>query len=297
MHIYTIALPETLNMLKKLNAIVNEFDDKFMICEIYTFLHEIINLYRIVDHQSFAPFNFSFISLPWNATVQKEFIDEFDELVGHNYFPTYVLGNHDQPRVATKLGEGSARTAALLQLTLRGIPFIYYGEELGMKNVEIPEEEAKDPMAVNMKGFNLGRDPERTPMQWDGSRFGGFSNTEPWLPLEKEFQERNVASEVKDKKSFLNLYKSVINLRKTRKSLAGGRLIPLDFKNPNVLGFLRQEADEETFILANFSEEEQEVELPEGKWKTILSTKMDVENRKENSLLRLRPAEGIILCN
>ena len=297
LHIYTIALPETLNMLKKLNAIVNEFDDKFMICEIYTFLHEIINLYRIVDHQSFAPFNFSFISLPWNATVQKEFIDEFDELVGHNYFPTYVLGNHDQPRVATKLGEGSARTAALLQLTLRGIPFIYYGEELGMKNVEIPEEEAKDPMAVNMKGFNLGRDPERTPMQWDGSRFGGFSNTEPWLPLEKEFQERNVASEVKDKKSFLNLYKSVINLRKTRKSLAGGRLIPLDFKNPNVLGFLRQEADEETFILANFSEEEQEVELPEGKWKTILSTKMDVENRKENSLLRLRPAEGIILCN
>ena len=79
--------------------------------------------------------------------------------------------------------------------------------------------------------------------------------------------------------------------------MAGGRLIPLDFKNPNVLGFLRQEADEETFILANFSEEEQEVELPEGKWKTILSTKMDVENRKENSLLRLRPAEGIILCN
>jgi len=295
-HIYTIALPETLNMLKTLNSVINEFDDRFMVCEIYTFLHEIVNLYKIVDHQSFVPFNFSFISLPWNAQEQKKFIDEFDELVGHDYFPTYVLGNHDQPRIVTKLGEDAARTAALLQLTLRGIPFIYYGEELGMRNVKVPEKKAKDPMAVNMKGFNFGRDPERTPMQWNASRFGGFSSVEPWLPLEKKFKERNVASEEEDKKSFLNLYKSVINLRKTRKSLAGGRLVPLDFKNPNVLGFLRQKADEKTLVLANFSEEKQIVELPKGSWKTILSTKLDVENRKEKGQVKLRPSEGIVLC-
>lgn len=194
LHIYTIALPETLNMFKKLNSVINEFDDRFMVCEIYTFLHEIVNLYKIVNHHSFVPFNFSFISLPWNAKEQKKFIDEFDERVGHDYSPTYVLGNHDQPRIATKLGKDFARTAALLQLTLRGIPFIYYGEELGMKNVKIPEEKARDPMAINMKGFNFGRDPERTPMQWDASRFGGFSSVEPWLPLEKEFKERKRAS-------------------------------------------------------------------------------------------------------
>lgn len=295
LHIYTIALPETLHMLKTLNSAINEFDDRFMVCEIYTFLHEIVNLYKIVGNKSFAPFNFSFISLPWNAMEQKKFIDEFDERVGYDYFPTYVLGNHDQPRIATKLGKGFARTAALLQLTLRGIPFIYYGEELGMKNVSIPEEKAKDPMAVNMKGFDFGRDPERTPMQWDTSKFGGFSNTEPWLPLEKEFKERSVDSEEKDKKSFLNLYKSVIHLRKTRKSLEQGKLIPLDFKNTNVLGFLRQEADEKTLILANFSEEEQIVELPKGNWKTILSTELDVENRQEKKQVLLHPSEGIIL--
>ena len=295
LHIYTIALPETLNMLKKLNNVVNEFDDRFMVCEIYTFLHEIVNLYKIVGHQSFAPFNFSFISLPWNATEQKKFIDEFDELVGQDYYPTYVLGNHDQSRIAAKLGEGSARTAALLQLTLRGVPFIYYGEELGMRDVEIPEEKARDPMAVNMKGFDFGRDPQRTPMQWDASRFGGFSDVEPWLPLEKEFKERNVASEEKDNKSFLNLYKSVIKLRKTRKSLEEGKLVPLDFKNPNVLGFVRKEKEEKTLILANFSQEEQIVELPKSSWRTVLSTKLDVENRKEKDQILLRPSEGIIL--
>lgn len=297
LHIYTIALPETLDMLKKLNKVINEFEDKFMVCEIYTFLHEIVNLYKIVDHQSFAPFNFSFISLPWNATDQKNFIYEFDERVGHDYFPTYVLGNHDQPRIATKLGERSARTAALLQLTLRGIPFIYYGEELGMRNVEIPEEQVKDPMAINMKRYDFGRDPERTPMQWDGSKYGGFSIVEPWLPLEQKYEERNVEAEKEDEKSFLNLYKSAIFLRKTRKSLAEGNLVPLDCNNINVLGFLRQKTEEKTLILANFSEESQTVELSEDSWKTILSTNMDIVNREEKGQVVLGPLEGIVLSN
>ncbi|KKQ38933.1 MAG: Alpha amylase, catalytic region [Candidatus Roizmanbacteria bacterium GW2011_GWA2_37_7] len=296
LHIYTLALPETLHMLKKFHSVINEFDDRFMVCEIYTFLQEIVNLYRIVDHQSFAPFNFSFLSLPWNAQEQKRFIDEFDEMIGDDFFPTYVLGNHDKPRIVTKLGEDAARTAALLQLTLRGIPFIYYGEELGMKNMDIPKEKMKDPMALNMKGFHFGRDPVRTPMQWDTTQYGGFSNVEPWLPIEKESAERNVASEEIDKESFLSLYKSILNLRKTRKSLTEGKYIPLECKNPHVLGFIRRGVDEETLILANFSEEIQGVELPTGDWKTILSTKLDVKNRKEQNRVNLRPFEGIVLC-
>ncbi|MEK7186155.1 MAG: alpha-amylase family glycosyl hydrolase [Patescibacteria group bacterium] len=295
LHIYTLALPETLNMLKKLNDVINEFEDRFMVCEIYTFLYEIVNLYQIVDHQSFVPFNFSFISLPWNAQQQKKFIDEFDEKVGEDYFPTYVLGNHDKPRIATKLGEKAARTAALLQLTFRGIPFIYYGEELGMENADVPVEKAKDPMAVNMKGLNFGRDPERSPMQWNTSKFGGFSSVEPWLPLGKEFKEKNVASEEKDKKSFLSLYKSLINLRKSRKSLSSGKQIPLDLKNLNVLGFIRREGEEKTLILANFSEDPQVVKLPKGNWTSLLSTHLDVEKREEKHQISLRSCEGIIL--
>ncbi len=294
-HIYTVALPETLNMLKTLNKVLNEFDDRFMVCEIYTFLNDMINLYKFVNNRNFAPFNFSFLSIPWNAEAQKKFVDEFDSLIGNNYFPTYVLGNHDQPRIATKLGMQDARTAALLQLTLRGIPFIYYGEEIGMQNVSIPPEKIKDPMAVNMKDFNFGRDPERSPMQWDSTKFGGFSGVEPWLPLEKMFKERNVLSEKVDKKSTLNLYKSLIEFRKTRKSLNEGKYIPLDFKNQNVFGFLRQKTNETTLVLVNFTKEKQIVELPKGYWMTILSTNMDIKQRKENRHIQLLPSEGVIL--
>ena len=294
LHIYTIALPETLSMLKKLSDVMDEFKDKFMVCEIYTFLHEIVNLYKIIDKKSFAPFNFSFIFIAWDAREQKKFIDEFDKLVGPNYFPTFVLGNHDQPRIATRVGENGARTAAMLQLTLRGIPFIYYGEELGLKNVVIPEEKVRDPMAVNLKGLNLGRDPVRTPMQWNESKFGGFSAVEPWLPLEKEYKERNVCTEEKDKKSFLNLYKSLIHLRKTRISLTTGKYIPLDFKNENILGFIRQKADEKTLVIVNFSDKVQKVRLPKGNWKTILSTDMSTNNNVETGKVELHSSEGII---
>ncbi len=296
-HIYTIALPETLQMLKKFNEVINEFDDRFMVCEIYTFLHEIANLYRIVDHRSFAPFNFSFISIPWNAMEQKKFLDEFDEVVGHDYFPTYVLGNHDQPRAATRLGEKGARTAALLQLTLRGIPFIYYGEELGMRSVEVPQEKARDPMAVNLKGLNFGRDPERTPMQWDTSAHAGFSKVEPWLPLEKDYREKNVESEDKDAKSFLSLYRKLIKLREELPGLSKGDYHSLDLQNQNVFGFIRQYKDEKVLILVNFAEDGEIVKLPKGGWKTILSTESNMENRKEKDHINLRPSEGVILTN
>ncbi|PIZ62376.1 alpha-amylase [Candidatus Roizmanbacteria bacterium CG_4_10_14_0_2_um_filter_39_13] len=295
LHIYTLALPETLQMLKKLHAVIDEYEDRFMVCEIYTFLKEIVNLYRIIDRQSFAPFNFSFLSLPWKAQDQKLFIDEFDEMIGDDYFPTYVLGSHDFPRIVSKLGENQARAAALLQLTLRGIPFIYYGEELGMKNRDIPKEKIKDPIALNTNGTAFGRDPVRTPMQWDNSKHAGFSDVEPWLPLENEFRSRNVATETKDKTSFLNLYKSILKLRNTRKSLTEGKYIPYASKNPDVLGFTRRSHAEETFILANFSTELQEVALPKGHWKILLSTRLDRVGEIKKSILTLQPSEAVIL--
>jgi alpha-glucosidase len=293
-HIYTIALPETLEMIKRLNNVVNEYEDRFMVCEIYTFLHEIVNLYNIIDHQSFAPFNFSLISHAWDAREQKKFIDEFDKLVGQDYFPTYVLGNHDQPRIYTRLGEAGARAAAMLQLTLRGIPFIYYGEELGMKNVNIPKEKIRDPMVKKPRVYNFGRDTVRTPMQWNGSKFGGFSKVEPWLPLEKGFTKKNVDLQENDKKSFLNLYKTLIRLRKTRESLSNGKYIPLDIKNENIMGFVRQKSREKTLILINFSKTFQEIQTPRGEWKEILNTNMNKNNRSGTGVITLQPSEGII---
>lgn len=274
---------------------MSEFDDRFMVCEIHSYNSEIIKLYKIVDNHGFAPFNFSFISIPWNASAQKRFLDEFDELVGINYFPTYVLGNHDQPRIATKLGDRAARSAALIRLTLRGTPFIYYGEELGMKNVQVPVEKVRDPMAVNMRNFNFGRDPERGPMQWNRKEFAGFSDSEPWLPLGKDYADKNVLSESKDSASFLNLYKKIIHARKSLKALYSGKYIPLDFEDQNIFGFIREFENEKALILVNFSEEGQMVQLPKGKWKIILSTYMDTREKvEENQInLRLRKASSL----
>ncbi|MBP9690507.1 DUF3459 domain-containing protein [Candidatus Woesebacteria bacterium] len=294
-HIYTVALPETLEMLKKLNGVVDLYEDRFMVCEIYTFLKEIVNLYRIIDHQGFAPFNFSFLSLPWNAQAHKQFIDEFDEMVGNEYVPTYVLGSHDFPRIVSKLGEKQARTAAVLQLTLRGIPFIYYGEELGMKNREIPKDKIKDPIALNTSGTAFGRDPVRTPMQWDTTQFAGFSGVEPWLPLETEFRSRNVAIEKQDSTSFLNLYTSLLKLRNTRASLTEGKYIPVAFSNPEIFGFFRRDAREETFVLANFSSAAQELELPQGSWTILFSTDSTKGHKNVKNTLTLKPFEAVVL--
>jgi len=295
LHIYTVALPETLEMLKKLHDVIDEYEDRFMVCEIYTFLKETVNLYHIVDRQSFAPFNFSFLSLPWIAQNHKRFIDEFDEMIGDNYFPTYVLGSHDFPRIVSKLGENQARTAALLQLTLRGIPFIYYGEELGMKNRDIPKEKVKDPIALHTPGTGFGRDPVRTPMQWDDSEYAGFSDAEPWLPLETEYRKRNVQTEKQNKTSFLNLYKSILKLRNTKTSLSNGKYIKYFCKNPDIFGYFRRNKLEETFILANFSKEAQETELPNSNWNILLSTGLDRVEKIEKSTLTLRPFEAVIL--
>lgn len=295
LHIYTSALPETLHMIKIFNGVMKEFDDTYMVCEIHTFTNEIIKLYKIVDHHGFAPFNFSFISLPWIASEQKKFLDEFDELVGSNYYPTYVLGNHDQPRIASKLGDKAARAAALLQLTLRGTPFIYYGEELGMKNVEVPAEKIRDPMAVNMKSLNFGRDPERGPMQWNKKVFAGFSDTEPWLPLEKDYTDKNVFSESRDPASFLNLYKKIIQTRKNSGALHSGIYVPVDFENPDIYGFIREFESQKVLILVNFSNEIQNIKLPAGKWDIILSTYMDTLEKIETDNIDLRPSEGLIL--
>ncbi len=296
-HIYTKGLPETLDMLKTFNDVINEFGDKFMVCEIYTDKDELVKIYKAVNHVGFAPLNFSFISIPWDARKQKDFLDEFDKLLGHNYFPTYVLGNHDQPRIASKLGDKSARAAGLLQLTLRGTPFIYYGEELGLKNIEVPVEKVRDPMALNMKDLAFGRDPERGPMQWNNKEFAGFSSSEPWLPIEKDYTSKNVDSEHTDPASFLNLYKKIIHLRKNLKSLQEGKYISLDFENENIVGFIRESENERALVLINFSSDEQSVKISDEKWEIILSTYMDVLKKVVDIEILLRPSEGIILTN
>ena len=102
-------------------------------------------------------------------------------------WPNWVLGNHDRPRVASRVGQDQARVAAMLLLTLRGTPTLYYGDEIGMHQVAIAPDQVRDPFEKNVPGIGVGRDGCRTPMQWDATPNAGFSTAQPWLPLADDF--------------------------------------------------------------------------------------------------------------
>src|SRR5574341_986768 len=109
-------------------------------------------------------------------------------------WPNWVLGNHDKPRIATRIGAAQARVAAMLLLTLRGTPTMYYGDEIGMHDVSISPDQVRDPFEKNVPGLGLGRDPARTPMQWCDEDSAGFTNGKPWLPVADDSKASNVAA-------------------------------------------------------------------------------------------------------
>src|SRR5690606_32988881 len=153
-------------------------------------------------------------------------------------WPNWVLGNHDKSRIKTRVGKEQARVAALLLLTLRGTPTMYYGDEIGMNDVSIPPELVQDPQEKNVPGIGVGRDPERTPMQWDDSENAGFTTGIPWLPLMKNYKEVNVDNEWNEPKSILSLYRKLIAFRNGEPALKVGDYTPV-YTEGNLLSYIR----------------------------------------------------------
>ena len=193
----------------------------------------------------------------------------------------------------------------MLLLTLRGTPTCYYGDELGMENVPIPLEMVQDPPAVNQPEIAhiVGRDPERTPMQWDDSPNAGFSAPDakrPWLPLAKNYRQVNVEVQLKDKKSFLNFFISLMDYRKTSPALQVGSFRSIDLKWPeaqvNCFVYERRAEKEHLLVALNFSGKEQSVELPySGTGKIVISTTMDRKGDVNLSGFSLNPNEGLLI--
>ena len=172
------------------------------------------------------PFNFGLVNAAWNAQTIRQSVDTLEAVLVPGAWPNYVLGNHDEPRIVSRVGPAQARLAMLLLLTLRGTPMLYYGDEIGMHDGDIPPEHVYDPMEKNRPGQGLGRDPERTPMQWDRSPNAGFCppGTEPWLPIPADYQQINVAVEREDPHSLLTLTRRLIELRCSTPALTTGQL-------------------------------------------------------------------------
>jgi len=236
------------------------YDDKkrFMVTEAYPESHNPIasymEFYVGMDPEVAAPFNFEGLSLPWDAEAWRRFLKPFHhalEQFHHHCVASYAFGNHDNPRIVSRRGEFGARSAAVMQLTLPGMIFIYNGEEIGMHDVQISEDKIQDPAHYG----GHGRDPERTPMQWDDTKNAGFSKAEPWLPVASDFQDQNTVTEKADPDSFWHLYKQLISRRAKEKSLSLGNFELFETPEHDVLAYRRSYPGKPSFVtIVNFSE-------------------------------------------
>ena len=239
------------------------------------------------------PFNFQLIHAPWNACEIDRMIHEYDERVPEEEWPNWVLGNHDQHRIATRVGEPQARVAAMMLLTLHGTPTLYYGDEIGMHDVAIPPHQVHDPYEKNQPGLGLGRDPQRTPMQWDASAQAGFTTGAPWLPVAEDFHRRNVKMLAEDPQSILTLYKRLVALRRSRDALSVGDFTRVSCAG-NVMAYQRSHGGERLFVALNFGHDADSAALPTRGATVLLSTHLDREGETLTGRCALRADEGVI---
>ena len=185
----------------------------------------------------------------------------------------------------------------MLLLTLRGTPTIYYGDEIGMKDVPIPFESLRDPQGLNMPDKNLSRDPARTPMQWDATANAGFSSVKPWLPVERNFLERNVAIQRDDPSSLLHLYHRLIQLRKAEESLSLGEYIPV-FADNQMIAYVRyMEGCDAFLVLLNFTHRPCYLKQSNSNFSgtVILSASGDQEGNHVTDTITLDGDEALII--
>jgi alpha-glucosidase len=207
-------------------------------------------------------------------------------------WPNWVLGNHDRHRVASRVGPAQARVAAMLLLTLRGTPTVYYGDEIGMHDVEIPPERVQDPWEKNLPGRGLGRDPERTPMQWSAEPNAGFTTGEPWLPVADDFGAVNVLAQRSDPDSMLSLHRALLALRRREPALSHGDWAPVD-ADGTVLAFLRTHGGTRFLVALNLGAEAASLSF-DGSGLVVLSTLAGAAERIGGTV-ELRGDEGVIV--
>jgi alpha-glucosidase len=207
-----------------------------------------------------------------------------------------VLGNHDQHRLATRIGTAQARLAAMLLLTLRGTPTLYYGDELGLHDGVIPPDRVQDPWEKNVPGLGLGRDPERTPMPWDSGPNAGFTTGTPWLPLAADYQTVNVSVERRDPTSMLTLYRRLIALRRHTPALSVGSYTGLEAPD-HTLAYMRTHAQGRCFVVLNLSPQPQVFRSRhlEIQGRVMLSTHLDRAAERVSRAVELRRNEGVIV--
>ena len=214
-----------MGVLEDIRKVLDGYQDAYAVGETFFATPEKAAGYSGVDLLH-AAFNFEFLESRWNPDKYAGIIRAWEKALGKDKWPTYVLNNHDTVRSATRFGQGEdderLKVAAAMLLTLRGTPFLYYGEEIGMRNIRLKRSEILDPIGRHYWPFFKGRDGCRAPMQWEDSPNAGFCSAAPWLPLNPDYQRRNVTAQQADQHSLLHFYKRLLALRREHPALTGG---------------------------------------------------------------------------
>ncbi len=255
-HLYDKNHPDLHALLRRMRAVADEYSTpeqpRVLVGEahIYDF-DKLARFYGAALDELHLPFNFSLLQATGEADWFRRTVAAFEAALPPGAWPNYVLGNHDETRLATRFGPDRARLLAMLLLTLRGTPTLYYGDELGLEEAAIPPEQQQDPWARREPA--LGRDGCRTPMPWTGESGAGFSDAAPWLPLNPDFPTRNVAAQRADPHSLLNLYRALLRLRRRHPALHRGDYAATDGAPDGCFVFNRSAGGEALRIALNFS--------------------------------------------
>lgn len=290
-HLYNINQPNIKKAITIIKSTVNEYKDRFTVGEVGSDKIEILKLYQSPQLMDVV-FNFNFGSIP-SFSVKRLFTELQSMENNMSDYPTLFFGSHDNPRLMNRLADGNierAKALAALMLTAEGVPFIYYGEEIGMHNItattydeivdiqgktfyQLALDAGKTPEQALAWGNDHNRDKSRSPMQWDSSTNAGFTTGKPWIKLNENYKDVNVQQCLMQENSILNTYKALLNLRNSEKTLQFGSYETLE-QHEDVILFTRSYKGDKISVIINFGKE-MKVELPAGA--TVLMGNTELE--------------------
>ena len=267
-----------------------------LIGEIYLPVPRLMLYYGQAHDEVHLPSNFQLIELPWNAWVIREAVNTYEAALPDGAWPNWVLGNHDQPRIVSRVRPDQAQVAQILLLTLRGTPTCYYGDESGMENAPIPPQLKHDPQGKDPAAYS--RDAGCTPMPWDASPHAGFTQGVPWLPVAHTYTIVNVAAQRQDVTSMLMLFRRLVELRRTLRRLSIGSYHAVDAVSHQVFAYVRERAAQRLLIGLNFSTAPQKLDVSALNItdRLLCTTYLDNDDTLNLDDLTLRPNEGLIIA-
>jgi alpha-glucosidase len=298
LHLHDRCHPELHDVLRELRRLVDSSGDRdrVLIGEAHSGeWHEWVRYFGADLDELHIPHNFGLLAVGSRAAAVRGVVDGLEAALPVGAWPNYVLGNHDESRVASRVGQRHARLLMMLLLTLRGTPTLYYGDELGLPDAPVPPESVRDPWEKGVPGLGLGRDPARSPMPWSRRANAGFCGPGAtlWLPLVQNHAALSVEAQLGDRRSMLTLTRQLLALRRREPALAIGDYRPVSAPE-GCFVYVRESAERKLVVALNFDRDEHVVDAPnDGHMSAVTSTMLDREPHVERASL-LRAGEGCV---